>query len=457
MHPTEWIKQRSPQLIQDLFAFLSFPSVSAQTQHRPDLKATAQWLKAYLEKLGFWVELWGEPPIVHAYRAGPSGAPTALFYGHYDVQPPEPLELWHSPPFSPRIADECIYARGASDDKGQVFIHLAAWQYLIERYGDLPLSIHAVIEGEEETGSETLYGMLRQHGKAWQSDVVVVSDTAFFAEGVPTLTVGLRGLVYTEITVRGPQRDLHSGSFGGVAPNPALALATLLARLKSEDGRIQIPGFYDRVRAPDEKQRRLWRRLPATDEHYQRLMGVSALSGEVGFAPIERISIRPTLDVNGLLSGYTGEGAKTIIPAQATAKVSMRLVPDQDPQAIWESFRQYISQLAPAGVEVEVRLLHEPAPAFETPTDSPYYQAAEQALTEAFGSVPIPVREGGSIPILSHLQRAVGHPPVILMGFGLPTDAVHSPNECFRLRQLWGGLHATIRFYESLSGRKNAT
>lgn len=450
MTPIEWIHTREADLMRDLIRFLEYPSISAQPQHRQDLVATAHWLKTQMEALGFSVELYGDPPVVHGYYDGPAGAPTVLFYGHYDVQPPDPLELWTSPPFSPRIADGAIYARGACDDKGQVFAHLAAWRYLHERDKRLPISLHVVIEGEEETGSETLYRVLKARGTQWRSDVALVSDTAFFSEEIPTLTVGLRGLVYTEIRVRGARRDLHSGSFGGVAPNPAIALARILSALKGLDGRIQVPGFYDRVRPVASQERHMWRQLPADEGHYQELTGARSASGEVGFSPLERIGVRPTVDVNGIYSGYIGEGAKTIIPAQAIAKVSMRLVPDQDPTEIWESFRSYVQMIAPPDVDVEVMLLHEPAPAFETPTDSVYYRLAEKAIEEAFGVRPVPIREGGSIPVLSALREAIGGAPVILMGFGLPSDAVHSPDEHFRLRQLWGGIHAAIRFYEEV-------
>ncbi|MCS7154010.1 MAG: dipeptidase [Bacteroidia bacterium] len=453
MSEKEWITAHWSALLEDLVAFLKFPSVSAQSSYRQDLQAAADWLAEQLRGLGFSVEKVGEPPVLHGFYKGPASAPTVLFYGHYDVQPPEPLELWESPPFTPRIKDDKIYARGASDDKGQVFIHLAAWRYLLERYGELPVSIHAVIEGEEETGSQTLYGVLESHGAAWKSDVILVSDTAFFSADVPTLTVGLRGLIYSEIIVQGPQRDLHSGSFGGVAPNPALALAEILSQLKGSDGRVKVPGFYERVRPVRAEERGLWRQLPANEQHYLQLTGAPALAGEVGFAPIERIGIRPSLDVNGMVSGYIGEGAKTIIPAQALAKVSMRLVPEQDPAEVWQAFHDFVMQVAPPSVKVEVRLLHEPAPPFETPIDSRYYQAAEEAIAEVFGRRPIPVREGGSIPVLSALQKRLGNPPAILMGFGLPTDAVHSPNEHFHLEQLRKGIEASIRFYKKIGGR----
>lgn len=445
-----WIQKNQNSLLEQLQDFLRIPSVSAQAAHREDLFRAAQWLQGQLEALGFSVELLGEPPVVYATYAGPAGAPTVLFYGHYDVQPPEPSELWTAPPFAPRLTAEAIYARGACDDKGQVFAHLAAWRYLKEHLGQLPLSLRVVIEGEEETGSESLYALLQRIGDAWRSDAVMVSDTAFFAEGIPTLTVGLRGLLYTEITVRGPARDLHSGSLGGIVENPALALASILSALKGPDGRVRIPGFYERVRPPHPAERAAWRSLPADEAHYQALTGARALAGEVGFAPIERLSIRPTLDVNGMYSGYTGSGAKTIIPAEATAKVSMRLVPDQDPEAIWVAFAQFVREVAPSAVEVSVRKLHDPAPAFETPTDSPFYQLAERAIAQAFGKVPIPLREGGSIPVLSALREAAGGAPVILMGFGLPTDAIHSPNEHFKLAQLWGGIAAVAYWYEAV-------
>ncbi|RMF49126.1 MAG: dipeptidase [Bacteroidetes bacterium] len=447
-----WIAEQKARLLEDLVTFLRFPSVSAQPAHQADLYRTAEWLRTQLEALGFSVAFLGDPPVVYGRYSGPPEAPTVLFYGHYDVQPPEPLELWESPPFEPRLTDEAIYARGATDDKGQVFAHLAAWRYLQDHYGGLPVSLHVVLEGQEETGSEVLYEVLAKQGKDWRSDVVVVSDTAFFSEEVPTLTVGLRGLLYTEIRVEGPKRDLHSGTLGGVVENPALALARILAALKGPDGRVRVPGFYADVRPPDPRERALWRSLPATEDYYLELTGAAELAGEVGFSPLERVSVRPTLDVNGLWSGYTGPGSKTIIPATAAAKVSMRLVPNQDPDRIWEAFAAYVRAVTPPGVRVQVEKLHPPAPPFETPTDSPFYQKAEEAIAVAFGKTPIPLREGGSIPVLSALRQAVGAAPVILMGFGLPTDALHSPNEHFRWRQLWGAVKALVHWYEGIRG-----
>ncbi|MCX7605694.1 MAG: dipeptidase [Bacteroidia bacterium] len=447
MTPRLWIAENTERLLQRLQDFLRFPSISAHPTHRSDLQRTAEWLRGFLSRMGFEVELLGDPPTVYAHYAGPEGAPTLLFYGHYDVQPPDPLELWVSPPFEPQIRDGAIYARGACDDKGQVFAHLGAWEYFIETQGQLPLSLHVLIEGEEETGSETLYSLLKEGREKWKSDAVIVSDTAFFAEDIPTLTVGLRGLLYAEIRVRGPQRDLHSGSLGGIVENPALALAYILTALKGRDGRVRIPGFYQGIQAPDAQERQLWRSLPANEEYYRKLTGSPSLAGEVGFTPLERVSIRPTLDVNGMKSGYTGIGAKTIIPAEASAKVSMRLVPGQDPESIWAAFRAYVQAISPAGVEIEIERLHEAAPAFETPTNSPFYKIAEEAVETAFGRRPIPLREGGSIPILHTLREVAGGCPVILMGFGLPTDAVHSPNEHFRLDQLWKGMEAAIEWY----------
>lgn len=444
MEPKAWIAANQAFILEGLSAFLRFPSISAQPAYRAQLQACADWLAANLKELGFEVFLQGEPPVVYGYYKGPAGAPTLLFYGHYDVQPPEPLELWESPPFEATIREGAIYARGACDDKGQVWAHLTAWRYW-QKQGGLPVSLHVIIEGQEETGSETLYTLL-QNGLKWQADAGLVSDTAFFSEEIPTLTTGLRGLLYAEITVEGPARDLHSGSFGGVVYNPAEALARILAGLKGPDGRVQVPGFYEGIRVPQERQ--AWKALPANEPHYLALTGAPDLWGEVGFSPLERATIRPTLDINGLWSGYTGPGSKTIIPAQAHAKVSMRLVPGQDPEHIWLAFKAHVEALAPPAVRVSVRRLHEPAPAFETPTSSPFYEAAAKAIERAFGRRPIPLREGGSIPILSAIKAAIGGAPIVLMGFGLPTDQVHSPNEHFRLTQLWGGIEAAITFYQ---------
>ncbi|MCS6789538.1 MAG: dipeptidase [Bacteroidia bacterium] len=448
MSPAQWIQQHQVVLLEELKAFLRFPSISAQPAYRESLYQTAHWLTSKLQELGFAVELLGDPPVVHAWQAGPEGAPTLLFYGHYDVQPPEPLELWHSHPYEPRIEAGAIYASGASDDKGQVFAHLAAWRYWKETQGTLPVSLHVVIEGQEETGSETLYQVLSRVNGIWESDAIVVSDTAFFSAEVPTLTVGLRGLIYTEIEVTGPVRDLHSGSFGGVVENPIMALCRILTTLKGPDGRIHIPGFYEEVLPPRHQERLSWAKVGSLEEHYQQLTGAPALYGEAGFTPLERIGVRPTLEINGIWGGYTGVGSKTVLPSKAFAKVSMRLVPRQDPYKIWASFRDYIYEICPPHVEVKVRLLHEPAPAFETPTESPFYQAAEQAIERAFGKGPLPLREGGSIPVLSALQKAAGGAPVVLMGFGLPDDCVHSPNERFRLEHLWKGIEAASLFYE---------
>ncbi len=450
-----WIAQQRPTILEGLKTFLRYPTISAQSAYYPSLHECANWLRDYLHRLGFQTALYGEPPVLYAFYKGPENAPTLLFYGHYDVQPPDPLELWETPPFEPTIKDDAIYARGACDDKGQVWAHLTAWRYWSEQ-GSLPISLHVVLEGQEETGSDTLYKVLAEHGHRWKADAGIVSDTAFFSEDIPTLTTGLRGLVYTEIRVDGPARDLHSGAFGGIVQNPARALSTILSRLKGPDGRITIPGFYEEVLPPDPTIRRQWQTLPANEAYYLAITGAPALWGEVGFSPLERATIRPTLDIHGLYSGYIGEGSKTIIPAYAIAKVSMRLVPKQNPDKIWEAFRAYVETLSPPGVKVSVQRLHDPAPAFETPTDSPFYQAAAEAIQEAFGKTPLPLREGGSIPVLSAIQRVVAG-PIVLMGFGLPTDQIHSPNEHFRLRQLWGGIQAAIQFYQKAGTLNVAT
>jgi len=449
-----WIEKEQSEIQKGLEAFLRYPTISAQPAYQASLHECAHWLEEYLRDLGFRTALHGDPPVVYGHYQGLPDAPTLLFYGHYDVQPPEPLELWDSPPFEPTIRNGAIYARGACDDKGQVWAHLVAWRYWISQ-GGLPVSLHVVLEGQEETGSTTLYKVLEEEGAQWQSDAGIVSDTAFFSESIPTLTTGLRGLLYVEIRVDGPVRDLHSGTLGGVVQNPAWALASILAQLKGPDGRVKIPGFYDGVRPPDPELGRQWQTLPAHEAHYLSITGAPALWGEVGFSPLECATIRPTLDIHGLYSGYIGEGSKTIIPAYALAKVSMRLVPDQNPEKIWEAFQAYLQTLTPPGVRVSVHRLHEPAPAFETPIDSPFYRAAEEAIQEAFGKAPIPLKEGGSIPVLAALQKVVSG-PIVLMGFGLPTDQVHSPNEHFHLKQLWGGIHAAAAFYQKVGTLRGA-
>ncbi len=436
----------SPHL-DELLEFLAIPSVSTDPAYRSEVERAAGWLAGRLEAAGFSAELVPTPghPIVYAERRVDPAAPTALVYGHYDVQPPDPLELWETPPFEPTVRDRRVYARGASDDKGQVMIHLAA----VEDLGEgLPVNLKFVIEGEEEVGSVHLFDFVREQRARLAADAVVVSDTAMFAKGLPTLTYGLRGLAYLEVFVEGAASDLHSGVHGGAAPNAALAAARLAAALKTEEGWVRIPGFYDRVRPLEPAERAEWQRLPFDEEAYRRMLGAERLEGEPGYGVLERRWARPTLDVNGFVSGWTGPGSKTVIPARASFKFSMRLVPDQDPDEIAALAEAYLQRAAPEGYRVRVEV-HQGARPVLVPRDAPPVRAAARALKAAFGRDPVFVREGGSIPIVTAFAEELGA-PVVLMGFGLPDDNLHAPNEKFDLDNFEKGIEAAKAFYRLL-------
>jgi acetylornithine deacetylase/succinyl-diaminopimelate desuccinylase-like protein len=371
-----------------------------------------------------------------------------LIYGHYDVQPPEPLDEWDTPPFEPSVRDGRLYGRGSVDDKGQAFLHLKAVEAHLKGRGSLPVNVVFVVEGEEEVGSPNLEVVLAEQRERLRCDAVVISDSSMFAPGLPSITVGLRGLAYFELRVRGPASDLHSGSYGGAVVNPATALARILASLHDDSGRVSIPGFYDAVRELSTEERASIRALPFSEEEYREEVGASGLGGEEGYSVLERLWARPTLDVNGLLSGYTGEGAKTVLPGRAMAKVSMRLVPDQDYRDIEEKFAAHVRGLAPRGVEVEVVALHGGQPWHAEPS-GPFFEAAARALEEAFGRAPVFIREGGSIPIVRSFEEALGV-PVVLIGFGLPGENAHAPNEWFSIENYRKGAGAIARMYDHL-------
>lgn len=438
--------------VDELVDFLRIPSVSAKSEHREDVRRAADWLiermlEAGLEKAEIYPTE-GHPVVVGEWRRA-EGAPTLLIYGHYDVQPAEPLEEWSTPPFEPTIRNNKVYARGAVDDKGQLYLYLKAVEAHLSTRGSLPVNLVFLIEGEEEVGSPHLEAFLVQHREDLACDAVLISDTGMFAPGLPSITRGLRGLAYMEVRVQGPAGDLHSGAYGGAVVNPANALASIIAQLHDKDGRVTIPGFYDDVLEVDDAERGRISALPFEEETLRSEVGASELAGEKGFSPLERLWIRPTLDVNGLLSGYTGEGAKTVLPARAMAKISMRLVPDQDHRDIEEKFAKHIRSLAPPGVRVEVEALHGGQPWHADPKD-PIFEAAARALESSFGRSPVFIREGGSIPIVQAFQDTLDA-PVVLMGFALPGSNMHAPNEWFSLENFEKGTESIALLFDEVA------
>ena len=444
------IDEQRGQSVKLLKEFLSIPSVSTKPEHKGDLVRCAQWLANQIERSGLTAKI--EPtrghPIVLAHNDHKPGRPTVLFYGHYDVQPPEPLEQWVTPPFEPSERNGAIYARGAADDKGQVWAHVqavAAWQ----KHGGLPVNLIMLIEGEEEIGSDNLENFLQARKAELKADIAVISDTNQFARGLPAITYGLRGLCYMEVFLTGPSHDLHSGMYGGAVPNPANVLTELLATLHDAQGRVNLPGFYDEVRPLSAAERDGWRKLPYDEAGTLRDSGLSQGVGESGFSMLERRWARPTCDINGLTSGYQGPGAKTIIPSKASAKVSMRLVPDQDPKKIQASFELAMRERCPKNVKIEFAQ-HGASPACITPLEGPWVKKAAAALRRGFGVEPVYMREGGSIPVVGQIKRILGI-DTLLIGFGLPDDRVHSPNEKFDLDALYGGMRTAGALYGELS------
>jgi len=449
---TQYLEQNRDRFVDDLKAVLRIPSVSAKAEHKPDCARCAAFIADHLKSLGMTrVEVvpTAGHPIVYAEWLGAPGKPTVLLYGHYDVQPVEPLELWHTPPFEPTLRDGKLYARGAVDDKGQVYMHLNAIEAHFKVNGKLPINLKLVIEGEEEVGSENLAAFLRARRRELDADVIVVSDTAMLGPDQPALTYGLRGILYTQIEVVGPSHDLHSGHFGGAVQNPANALCTIVSALKDGDGRITVPGFYDKVRKIEAKERELLRTAPFDEKSYLHESGAPQAFGESGYTTLERISVRPTLDVNGMWSGYTGEGSKTVLPSFAAAKVSMRLVPDQDPDELFQRFETYVKRLAPPGVTVTVKDMHNATP-FVTDPEHPMLECARRALSRAWNKPVAMMREGGSIPVMATFQETHDLPS-ILMGFGLDDDNVHAPNEKFSLSSFYGGTNSVAYLYEELA------
>jgi acetylornithine deacetylase/succinyl-diaminopimelate desuccinylase-like protein len=435
----------------ELFEFLRIPSVSARSEHDPDTRRACGWVVERLRAAGLdaeMLETGGHPVALGEWRGAGPDAPTLLVYGHYDVQPVEPLDLWTSPPFEPTLRDGRIFARGAADDKGQLFLHLAALEVLLATRGTLPLNVVVIAEGEEEVGSPNLLPFVRKWRERLDAEAVVISDSAMFADGLPSLLFSLRGLAYAEIRVRGARSDLHSGAYGGAVPNPATELARILATLHDAEGRVTLPGFYDAVVDWDEETREGVASLPFDDERFRRDVGAPGLRGESGFGTLERLWMRPTCEVNGLLSGYTGEGAKTVLPAEAMAKVSFRLVPDQDPARVIDALRVHVARVAPPEVRVEVLELHGGRPWRARP-EGRYFEAARDALASAFGVAPVLTGEGGSIPIVTEFEEILGA-RALLLGFALPGANMHAPDEWFPEKHLALGIETLLEFYTRL-------
>ncbi len=431
----------------ELFDFLRIPSVSARSEHDGDTRRAAEWTRAALERAGLAAALHetaGHPIVLGEWR-GAAGAPTLLVYGHYDVQPAEPLELWDSPAFEPTVRDGRIYARGSVDDKGQLFLHIKALEAHLAATGTLPVNVIVLAEGEEEVGSAHLEAFVEAEKARLACDAVVISDSAMFAPGVPSILSSLRGMAYFQIDVQGPSGDLHSGSYGGAVVNPAMALARILATFHDDQGRVAIPGFYDAVRAWPDAVRAQMRGLPFDEEHFRAEVGAPALGGEAGYTVLERLWTRPTCEVNGLLAGYTGEGAKTVLPAKAMAKVSCRLVPDQEPGEVERLMAEHVAGVAPEGVVVSVRHLHGGRP-WRAELEGPLFEAAKRALAAEFGREPVVTGEGGSIPVVGDFARVLGA-PVLLVGFGLPGENAHAPNEWMSVENFEKGMRAMARLY----------
>lgn len=449
----DYIQQNNQRYVNELCEFLAIPSISTAPEHKADVAQCAEWVKAQLDSIGLentQVYATNGHPIVYGewLNAGES-APTVLFYGHYDVQPVDPLNLWTNPPFEPTIRDGKVFARGAVDDKGQVFLQLKSLEAHMKVHGKLPVNVKVLIEGEEEIGSVHLEQFLHDYRTMLACDTVLVSDTAMFAENLPSLCYSLRGLTYMEVRMTGPNRDLHSGSFGGAIENPLNALCTLIAGLKDESGRVTIEGFYDDVLAITEEERAQFARLPFSEEQFCHANGVATTGGgETQYTPLERLWARPTLDVNGMWGGFTGAGAKTVLPSKASAKISMRLVAGQNTDDIAEKFTRHVLAHTPDSVTVEVESLHGGNPAL-TPTDTPAMQAAHRALQQAFGVEPVYIREGGSIPIVL-LFDTILNASTVLMGFGLPNENAHSPDEHFDLENFRRGIIASALFYSEM-------
>ncbi|HEV8629725.1 MAG TPA: dipeptidase [Thermoanaerobaculia bacterium] len=449
------VERDQQRYLAELEDFLRIPSISTDPEYALEVDRASRWLLARMQEAGLSAERIDTAghPLVYGEWLGAPGRPTVLFYGHYDVQPVDPLDEWRHPPFEPTREGDNLVARGATDDKGQSYTHVKAVEAMLATRGKLPVNVKFLIEGEEESGGAAIEAYVEQDGsRRLACDCIVVSDSSMYGPGQPSLVYGLRGMAYMELRVQGPNRDLHSGTYGGAVVNPLNALCQIIAGLKdSETGKVRIPGFYDRVREIAEWERREIAALPFATEAYTRDLGVGALGGEEGYGPLERATVRPTLDVNGVFGGYMGRGAKTVLPAWGGAKVSMRLVPDQEPEDIGRRFCAFVQELAPPGVTVSCDALHGGKPILLS-TDGPYFAAAMAALADTFGAPPLRVREGGSIPVVNTFTGVL-QVPVLLMGYGLPDDRLHSPNEKMSIPQFFAGIRCTVRLLDRLGAQ----
>lgn len=444
----KYLEENREQLMDRLFTFLQIPSISTDSKYKNDVKKTAQFVYDYLEEIGFHnveiMETEGHP-LVYAEWLELEDAPTVLFYGHYDVQPVDPLDEWISDPFEPEIRDGRIFARGASDDKGQLFMHLAVFEAMMKTEGKLPLNVKVCIEGEEEIGSENLYDVLQKYKDKFAADFVTISDSGMVENNQPTILYGLKGFTGLEVTVKGPNQDLHSGMYGGAVRNPIMALSHILASMKNEEEQITVEGFYEDVVDLTEKERKLMDEVKG--ENYIETTGVPETVSELGYSAKEHTMARPTFEINGIYGGYQGEGTKTIIPASATAKITCRLVPNQDPEKIQQLLKAHIEKVKPKGVEVDVKLEKLSARAYVVDIDHPLIQKAAKCYEKAFGKETVFVRMGGSIPVVEWLDE-IYHIPIILLGFGTPEDRLHSPNESFPLDSFDKGMKTLVYFYK---------
>jgi acetylornithine deacetylase/succinyl-diaminopimelate desuccinylase-like protein len=458
-----YAKANGERFVEELKELLRIPSVSTAPEHVGDVRRAAEFVADGLRAAGLenvrLIETKTEPsagkpghdghPLVYADWLHAAGKPTVLLYGHYDVQPAEPLDEWKSPPFEPEVRDGNIYARGAVDDKGQMWMHVKALESLLKTDGTLPVNVRVIVEGEEEVGGEGIAAFVREHGDQLKADAALVSDTELFAAELPTLCVGLRGMIYTELEAKGAATDLHSGMYGGAAPNPFVALAQIIAQLKREDGHIAIPGFYDGIEEPTKAELKAWRALPFDEEEYRKHeVGSTELTGEAMFSVLERTWSRPTMDVHGMPGGFIGAGAKTVIPAKAVAKISFRLVPGMKPEATFAKYKKFVEEICPKGVRVKVTLIHSGEPIVVS-TDNEYVRAATEAMAKVFGKETVFVRGGGSIPIVGDFVRELGI-PTVMMGFGLPDDNLHAPNEKFHLANFHRGIESVVRFLDGV-------
>jgi acetylornithine deacetylase/succinyl-diaminopimelate desuccinylase-like protein len=448
----QYIEAKQQENLNELVEFLKIPSVSTKSEHKPDIERAAHWVAEKLRRAGLdKVEILptGGHPMVYGEWLQAAGKPTLLFYGHYDVQPAEPLELWTSPAFDPAVRNGKLYGRGTADDKGQIHIHFAAIEALMKTSGKLPVNIKVMIEGEEEVGSANLWSFVQKNRERLKADALVVSDTQMLSRGVPSVTYGLRGLNYYQVEITGGAQDMHSGVFGGAVPNPITILAQMIARLHDKNGRVTVPGFYDKVQKLSKAERKALAKLPWSLKEFKKSVGATGLTGEKGFTVPEQLWCRPTMELNGIWGGYTGEGAKTVIPSKAYAKLSTRLVPFQDPGKIAKDVEKYIRKLLPKMVSCKFETLSMGKP-WCAPFDHPYFEAAHKALERGFGKRAVFIREGGSIPFVTQMYDTF-KVPCILLGFGLPDENAHAPDEHILLENYFGGIKSVAYFYQEMA------